>query len=58
MKYTPAQLKKAIVAAATFAANLVVAGVIDGSAALIVMAAVSALGVYGVFAVTNAPASR
>ena len=54
MKYTPAQVKKAIVAAATFAANLVAAGVIDGKASLIVMAAVSALGVYGVFAVKNA----
>lgn len=56
MKYKPAQVKKAIVAAATFAANLVAAGVLEGTAALVVMAAVSALGVYGVFAVTNAKA--
>jgi hypothetical protein len=55
MKYKPAQVKKAAVAAVTFAANLVAAGVIDGRAALIVMAAVSAAGVYGVFKVTNAP---
>lgn len=54
MKYTPAQVRKALVAAATFAANLVAAGVIDGKAALIVMAGISALGVYGVFKVENA----
>lgn len=53
--YTPAQLRKAGVALATFATNLVVAGVIDGQVALIVMALVSAAGTYGVFAVKNAP---
>lgn len=53
-KIKPAQVKKAIVAAATFAANLVAAGVLDGTVALVVMAAVSALGVYGVYAAKNA----
>jgi hypothetical protein len=52
--YKPAQVKKAVVAAATFAANLVAAGVIDGQLALVVMAGISALGVFGVFAVKNA----
>lgn len=50
----PAQIRKALVAAATFAANLVAEGVLSGTPALIVMAAISALGVYGVYQVKNA----
>ena len=56
MTYSPAQIRKALIALAAFAANLVAAGVLSGTAALVVMAAVSAAGTYGVFAATNAPA--
>lgn len=51
---SPAEVRKALVAAATFAANLVASGVLDGTAALVVMALISALGVYGVYQATNA----
>lgn len=53
----PAQIKKALVAAATFAANLVAAGVLSGTPAIVVMCVISALGVYGVYAATNAPSA-
>lgn len=55
IKYTPGQVKKALVAASTVALNLVAAGVFTGTTALVIQAVVSALGVYGVFAVENDP---
>lgn len=53
MKYTPKQVKKALVAAATFVTQLIALGVLDGTAALVAAAVVTALGTYGVFAATN-----
>lgn len=55
MKYTPAQVKKAAVAAVTAASEAITLGLIDGTAEKITLCVLAAAGVYGVFAVQNAP---
>jgi len=54
VKYTPAQLRKVIVAALSFAAVLGAGGVLHGSVAIYVQAVVAAAGTYGVFKAPNA----
>ena len=56
MKYTPAQVKKALVAAATGVTQAITLGLIDGTAEKVVLCVLSAVGVYGVFAIKNADA--
>lgn len=57
-KYEVAQVKKAIVCAVAFAAELVNEGLVHGEAAVIIRCAISALGVVGVFAVKNKPLKK
>lgn len=51
---TPAEIRKALVAAATFLASLVAYGVVPEAAVPYVLALLGALGTYGVYAVPNA----
>jgi hypothetical protein len=50
----PAEIRKALVALATFLASLVAYGVVPEPAVPYVLAALAALGTYGVYAVPNA----
>jgi high-affinity Fe2+/Pb2+ permease len=56
-KIKPAEVRKALVAAATGVSELVTLGVVPDPAVPYVMAALAALGVYGVYAVKNQPAA-
>lgn len=51
----PAEIRKALVAAATFATSLVAQGVVPDPAVPYVTAALACLDVYGVYAVPNRP---
>jgi hypothetical protein len=57
MRFTISECRKALVAAVAFAGELVSVGVLDGTAAKVVTAAIGALTVVGVYAVRNSPPS-
>jgi len=50
----PAEIRKALVALATFVAQLIALGVLPAEAVPYVLAGLAALGTYGVYAVKNA----
>lgn len=54
MKYSLAQVRKALVALATAATEAIALGLIDGTAEKITLVVLAALGTFGVFAVKNA----
>jgi len=51
----PAEIRKALVAFATFATSLVAQGVVPEPAVPYVLAGLAVLGTYGVYAVKNEP---
>ena len=62
MSYTPAQIRKAVVAGATFVVNLLtillaVGGILPVAALPYVAVVLALAGTYGVFAARNAPLS-
>lgn len=52
----PAEMKKALVAAATFVVSLISYGVLPENVVPYALAALAALGTFGVYAVKNDPA--
>lgn len=53
-KYSPAQLKKVGVAAATAVTEAISLGLLDGTPERVALCVLAALGTFGVFAVKNA----